>query len=335
MRLQKYTATGVIAVASVAILLTGCAGSSVSADDAKKEGGGKDAITIIHAPVNYELPYIAEEQGFFDEVGLDVTIQPGGTPQDNLAQIMGGSADLTIVGWDAVVTATAEDMPVRAVAGQGVVSDMMETSGLIVRDDSGIESVDDLLGKTIAFNDLGGGPHIVTMQSFEAAGLAADDFEAVRIPFASMSAALERGQIDAVYPSDSFYEQISAVEGNTVIANPTREFRAGLPITLWAGTQQWLDANPDTADRFIQSMEKALAFYEDEANSDAVIKIRQEVSGISAEQAAAMKSEFRIAIPFGVTQSVTDALVQFGAVQNVEGVKTSKEVIWSGAPTTD
>ncbi len=317
------------------MLVTGCAGGSAPAAEVKEEGGGKDAITIIHAPVNYELPYIAEKQGYFEEVGLDVTIKPGGTPQDNLAQIMGGSADLTIVAWDTIVTATAEGMPVLAVAGQGVVSDTIDTSGIIVRDDSGIESVSDLSGKTIAFNDLGGGPHIVTMQSFEAAGLATDDFEAIRIPFASMQAALENGQVDAVYPSDSFYEQISAVEANAVIANPTREFRAGLPITLWAGTEQWLDENPGTADRFIQAMEKAVAFYEDEANSDAVIKIRQEVGGISAEQAAAMKTEFGIAIPFEVTQSVTDALVQFGVVQNAEGVKTSKEVVWSGAQTAD
>ena len=318
-----------------AVLVTGCAGGQGAATGTAAEGSGKDAMTIIHAPVNYELPYIAEQEGYFDEVGLDVEIKAGGTPQDNLAQVMGGSADLTIVAWDTIVTATAEGMPVLAVASQGIVSNTTDTSGIIVREDSGIDSVSDLSGKTIAFNDLGGGPHIVTQQAFEAAGLATDDFEAVRIPFASMQAALDNGQVDAVYPSDSFYEQTSAVEGNTVIANPTREFRAGLPITLWAGTEQWLTENPGSADRFIESMEKALAFYEDESNADAVIKIRQEVSGISAEQAAAMKTEFGISIPYGVTQSVTDALVQFGAVQNVDGVKTSKELIWSGALTSD
>ncbi|GGF00162.1 ABC transporter substrate-binding protein [Mycetocola zhadangensis] len=330
---RTFRAAGVLAVVGVTALATGCAGAA--AGESESTDGGTSALTIIHAPINYELPYIAEQEGYFDEVGLDVTIKAGGTPQDNLAQIMGGSANLTITAWDTVVTATAEGMPVLAVAGQGVVSSAYDTSGIIVRGDSGIESVADLSGKTIAYNDLGGGPHIVTQQAFEAAGLAADDFEAIKLPYASMQAALEGGQVDAVFPSDSFYEQISTVQENVVIANPTREFRAGLPITLWAGTQQWLDANPDTVHKFVEAMTKALAFYEDDSNHDAVLKIRQEVSGITVEQAAAMKTEFRIEIPNGVTQSVTDALVQFGAVENKEDVKTSKEVIWSEALTTD
>lgn len=284
------------------------------------------------APINCELPHIAAQQGFFEEAGLDVTITPGGTPQDNLAQIMGGSADLTIVSWDTMVTASAEDLPVLAVAGQGVVSSTVDTSGLLVGADSGITSVADLTGKTIAFNDLGGGPHIVTQQAFKEAGIDVGDFEAVKLPYASMQAALEAGQVDAVFPADSFYEQMSSNSAFSVIANPTREFRADLPITLFAATTQWLAENPGTATKFIEAMEKAEAFYEDEANHDAVLQIRQDVGQITPEQAEAMHAEFSVPMPLDVTQSVTDALVEYGAVENAENVKTSRELIWEQAP---
>lgn len=329
-----------LALAGAAALLAGCAGNGAGgASDAApvsgEEGEGTNSITIIHAPINYELPFIAQQEGYFADAGLEVTIKADGTPQDNLAQIMGNSADLTIVSWDTIVTATAEGIPVLGVAGQGVVSSTVDTSGIVVRADSGIASAADLKGKTVVFNDLGGGPHIVTMQALAEVGLGAADFEAVKMPFASMQTALEGGQVDAVFPSDSFYEQISSLPENTVIANPTREFRAGLPITMWAATGPWLEANPGTASRFIEAMEKAAEFYDDEANLEAILQIRQDVGGVSREQAEAMQGEVAIPLPLGVTQSVTDALVEFGAVENADGVSSSRDMIWRDAKTSE
>ncbi|MGO1543803.1 MAG: ABC transporter substrate-binding protein [Gulosibacter sp.] len=325
----RMAAGAVLAVAAM-VALTGCqSGSSDAAE------GGTDSITIIHAPVNYEVAYIAQQEGFFDEVGLDVTINPGGTPQDNLAQAMGGSADLTIVAWDTLVTASAESIPALAVASAGVVAEDYDTSGIIVRADSDIESVADLVDKQIAFSDLGGGPHIVAQQAFIEAGLDASQLNAVKIPFASMQASLENGQVDAVFPSDSFYSQMASNPDFEVIANPTREFRSGLPITLWAATEQWLLENPETAEKFVRAMELATEFYNDPANHDAIIDIRMEVSEISVEQAEAMQTEFSVPIPLGVTQSVSDALIELGAVENADSVPASEDLIWDQAITTE
>ena len=323
-------AVALVAVAGIAAL-TGCQGGSAEAGGE----GGTDSITIIHAPVNYEVAYIAQQEGFFEQVGLDVTINPGGTPQDNLAQAMGGSADLTIVAWDTLVTASAESIPVLAVASSGVVAEDYDTSGILVAADSDINSVADLADKQVAFSDLGGGPHIVTQQAFIAAGLEPSQLDAVKIPFASMQAALEGGQVDAVYPSDSFYSQMANNPDFKVIANPTREFRAGLPITLWAASEQWLTENPETATKFIEAMELATDFYNDPANHDAIIDIRMQVSEISAEQAEAMQTEFGVSIPLGVSQSVTDALIELGAVENGDAVPPSSELVWENSPTTE
>lgn len=326
----RIATTAVAAVVGMAAL-SGCQSGSTTA------GGESDtaSLTIIHAPVNYEVAYIAQQEGFFEQVGLDVTLNPGGTPQDNLAQAMGGSADLSIVSWDTLVTASAEDIPVLGVASSGVVASDYDTSGIIVAADSGIDSVEDLVDKQVAFSDLGGGPHIVTQQAFIEAGLDPSQLNAVRIPFASMQAALESGQVDAVFPSDSFYSQMAGNPDFEVIANPTREFRAGLPITLWAATEQWLVENPETAEKFIDAMELATEFYDEPANRDAVIDIRMQVSEISAEQAEAMQTEFSVPIPLGVTQSVTDVLIELGTVQNGDSVPESREMVWENSPTTE
>lgn len=226
----RIATTAVAAVVGMAAL-SGCQSGSTTA------GGESDtaSLTIIHAPVNYEVAYIAQQEGFFEQVGLDVTLNPGGTPQDNLAQAMGGSADLSIVSWDTLVTASAEDIPVLGVASSGVVASDYDTSGIIVAADSGIDSVEDLVDKQVAFSDLGGGPHIVTQQAFIEAGLDPSQLNAVRIPFASMQAALESGQVDAVFPSDSFYSQMAGNPDFEVIANqlvssaPACRSRSGRP----------------------------------------------------------------------------------------------------------
>lgn len=330
---MKRFGTQAAAAAAAMALLSSCALSGQPAEETGgSPEGGTDWITAIHAPVNYEPLYIAQEHGFFEEEGLEVTIAAGGTPQDNLAQIMGGSADLTITSWDVLVSSTAEQIPAVAVASNSVVSDSADTSGLVVRADSGIEDVADLAGRTVAFNDIGGGPHVVTMQAFQDAGLAEDDFEAVRIPFASMQASLESGQVDAAFPSDSFYRQMAEHQDFEVIANPTREYRAGLPITLWAATEAWLEENSGTAERFIRAMDQAIKFYEDDANAEAVQAIREEVTG-QEQSGPPAQGEFSTEVDLTVSQSVTDALVEFDIVEEAENVKAADEIVWEGTPT--
>lgn len=329
---MKNNATRLIAAGTLGTLalgLAGCGGSSTGQEGETAE------VTAIVAPVNYEQAYIAEQEGYFEDRGLDVEIKPGGTPQDNIAQVMGGSADLTIGSWDTIVSSTAQGVPIKVVASSGVVSSTVDTSGLIVMADSDIQSAEDLQGRTVAFNDLGGGPHLVAMQAAEEAGVSRDGFESVRLPFASMEASLTEGHVDAVFPSDSFYEQMADDPAYRVIANPTREFRAGLPITVWTATDAWLEQNPETATKFIEALDEANEFYADPANLDEVLAIRQEVSGVSEEQARQMRSEFSTTIPLGVTQSVTDVLVDYGIVENPEGVKPAREMIWEHSPTSD
>lgn len=321
---------GAAALAAVALLATGCSGSAdANAGDTSE---GKTSITVLHAPINYEPVYIAEKEGFFDEVGLDVTIQPGGTAQDNLGQLAGGSADIGIISWDAAVTATAEGVPIKLISNNAVVSTEFDTSGVVVREDSGITDMAGLEGKTIAFNSIGSGGNVPVLQALAEAGVDPDTVTQVAIPFASMQAALENSQVDAVFPSDSYYAQITAVDDFAVIANPSREFRGGLGITIWSATESWLEANASTAEKFNEAMSKAAAFYSDPANVDVVFEVRAEVSGQSLEDVAkAPLVPAALETDVAVSQSTTDALEEFGLVENPKSVD---DILWAEAPRT-
>ena len=295
------------------------------------EGNEVEEISVLHAPINYEPLYIAQKEGFFEEVGLDVEIRPGGTAQDNLSQLSGGSVDISTVSWDAAVTATAEDLPIKLLSGAGVISDEIDTSGVVVRKDSDIDDVADLQGKTIAFNSLNSGGNVPVLQSLKDAGVDLESVEQVALPFASMQTSLTNKQVDAIFPSDSFYAQILKDDSFEVIANPSREYRSDLGITLWAATEAWLAENGDTAEKFNEAMAKAIDFYNDENNVDAVYEVRSEVTGQALEDVKSPLIGQQLEIDPEVSQSTTDALEEFGLVSNPKSVD---EILWEGAPRT-
>ena len=89
--------------------------------------------------------YVAQDKGFYDAVGLDVTIRPGG-PDIAPPQILaGGGADIMVNWMPSALSARENGLPVVNVAQPFKSSGMM----LTCRRDSGISSTDDLAGKTL------------------------------------------------------------------------------------------------------------------------------------------------------------------------------------------
>ena len=89
--------------------------------------------------------YVAKDKGFYDAVGLDVTIRPGG-PDIAPPQILaGGGADIMVNWMPSALSARENGLPVVNVAQPFKSSGMM----LTCRRDSGISSTDDLAGKTL------------------------------------------------------------------------------------------------------------------------------------------------------------------------------------------
>ncbi len=89
--------------------------------------------------------YVAKDKGFYDEVGLDVTIKPGG-PDINPSQVIAGGGADVVVDWMPSALATREKgVPLVNIAQVFQKSGMM----LTCRKDSGVTSPDKFEGKTL------------------------------------------------------------------------------------------------------------------------------------------------------------------------------------------
>ena len=89
--------------------------------------------------------YVALDRGFYEEVGLDVTIQPGGPDIAPPQVAAAGGADVIIEWMPAALAARERGVPLVNVAQFFNRSGMM----LTCRTDSGIETPEDLTGNTL------------------------------------------------------------------------------------------------------------------------------------------------------------------------------------------
>ena len=89
--------------------------------------------------------YVAQDKGYYSAAGLDVTIKPGGPDIAPPQVIAGGGADVIIDWMPSALAAREKGLPLVNIAQPFKSSGMM----LTCRKDMGVNSTDDLKGKTL------------------------------------------------------------------------------------------------------------------------------------------------------------------------------------------
>jgi NitT/TauT family transport system substrate-binding protein len=158
-----------------------------------------------------------------------------------------------------------------------------------------------------------------------------EDIKEVAIPYSGMQAAIEQKTVDAVVPADTFYHQMIDA-GYKSIASPVLEYQANMPVTVWTATKEWAAANPGTAEKFNEAMQKAQEFYSDKANVDAVKAVTAEVNQVDAVKVNADNYvPVSVAVNTKTGQAGIDAMEHFGLVENPV---TAEKLLWDKAPRT-
>lgn len=147
----------------------------------------------------YDPVYVAKEKGFFAEEGLEVeivdTVAGGATA---VQMVSSGDVQGALLSTMALINAANSGMPVVGVADiQSAFADA-PLEEFYVRADSGIDSIEDLKGKTIAINLVKSSFHYTWLMALENAGMTSKDVTFVNLPFDQQEGALMRGDVDAI-----------------------------------------------------------------------------------------------------------------------------------------
>jgi NitT/TauT family transport system substrate-binding protein len=127
-----------------ASLLVACQRSSPPAD-------GTGSIRVTLQADWYPQPehggfYTALAKGYYQDEGLDVSIQPGGPYVVVPQQVAAGAAQFGMASSDQILEAVADGQPLVAVAA----TMQRDPQGIMVRKDSPVHSFADLNGRTVA-----------------------------------------------------------------------------------------------------------------------------------------------------------------------------------------
>ncbi|MFB0833827.1 ABC transporter substrate-binding protein [Arthrobacter halodurans] len=267
-----------ITIALAAVMgLAACGGGSPSApaDGGSADGaaGGLEAIEVGVIPIVDVAPiYLGVEEGLFEEEGLDVTLTLAQGGAAIVPAITSGQMDFGFSNVTSMVVARSKGLPLRMVAaGANTTGDVEDDfAAVMTKPDSGIEEIQDLVGKKVGVNTLNNISDSTISEAVKQAGGDYTQIDFVEMPFPDMAGQLDADNVDAIAAVEPFVT-IAEGDGNVRVFSNYAEPVENLTVATYFTSDQYLEQNPETAEKFARAMKASLEFAE--ANPDRVREI--------------------------------------------------------------
>lgn len=152
--------------------------------------------------------FLAEERGYFDEMGIDVEFQRFTSAQETVSLLATNELEVGTGSPTAgLYNSFRQGLPIKIVASKStVVPPDFGGAGLVVRQDlwdSGeVRTVEDLEGRTIALNAVATTSSTYIIRALEAAGLSKDDVTYKEVPVPQMIPTFQNQAADAAWIFD-------------------------------------------------------------------------------------------------------------------------------------
>jgi NitT/TauT family transport system substrate-binding protein len=207
----------------------------------------KITFQLNYPAAGYNAGYeFAVEKGFYRDVGLDVTIEPGNGSQITAQLVAAGKADI----------AFADASPVMKLISQGAKMKVLATilqgnpNQVTALKKTGLKSVADMKGRSVAMPN--GGSQVAMFPLVLAAnGLKETDIKMVNMPPDSMVPSLLQGTVDVILGSvDAYGPQLKSMNVET---DNFLFIDSGAPTvsTSIVASDAFLAAHPDQAKAFV------------------------------------------------------------------------------------
>lgn len=168
-----------------------------------------------------------KELGYFEEQGVDVTVQLFSNYADGLSALNSGSIDMFVPALADIIPAYVSGADIKVIMVQDFSAG---ADGVIASDD--ITEVEDLRGKDIAI-ELGGSDHLLLLKCLEYAGLSLEDVNITNMSTGDAANAFISGKVDAAAvwePSLSMAQQETG--GNILATSADEEYEGLIPAVL-------------------------------------------------------------------------------------------------------
>ncbi len=244
--MKKICAKTGIAAFTVAALLAlgGCSSESSDSQSQSNTAGaeGSQSVTVglTYIPsVQFAPVYVAEDSGIFGEYDIDATIRHHGSDEALFTALQQGEEDITVASADEVLQARSQGLDLVSV---GAFYHEYPVS-VLVRADSGIETMADLAGHSIGVPVEYGSSWFGLLAALEDADLTTDDVDIQLIGYTQASA-LATSQVDAVVGFVNS-DQIQLEQMGIEVVNLTSDMDWPLIAASLVTTREFAEENPE------------------------------------------------------------------------------------------
>jgi NitT/TauT family transport system substrate-binding protein len=271
--LARKTAQTLAAFALVSLVITGCTPTASEPKDSQET----PSVNFAVDPLAAMSVVVADDQGLFDDEGVEVSMQRFLAIQ-GVDAVLGGQMDFGEA-VDFAVLSRLKTGRIKIIAA--LAQPEPGFNKLVVAND--ISSPADLKGKTLG--TVGGTVQEYITQRFLAEnGVSAEDVEVQRFTdFSEVVAALRTGRIDAGWVRATDMSEATK-DGNVKLLNDDSSVRATATIFLVAGTD-FIKENPETVGKVLVALSQGSGFLNDdpEAAADVVAKWADGDAGVFAQ----------------------------------------------------
>ena len=246
---------GVIAVAILAVI------GYVVYQQSPKQPQTLEKVTIAQAfeVFLYAPLYVAEEQGFFKDEGLDVTITTAGGDEKAFAALLSGDAqfavgDPTFVAVSGekgqpgkVIAAVLRGVPFWGVAKKSSIGTIANPSGLN--------------GYSVATFPAPSTAYVLQKKMFQAANIKPNIKETA---FGSLLAALDTGAVDIALELEPNVS--TAIKNGDHVVFSLNDYYPEFAITGMTALPSYVEQNPETTQKAVNALQKAMVYIRQHPN---------------------------------------------------------------------
>lgn len=275
---RRYAA-GVL-LAAVAVAVAACSSGSSSSSSAPAATAGASSAsaaatasssapaTVTNVTLGY-VPYsddaslfYAEDSGIFRQHGLNVNFVAQASPVAVEASMASGTEQFGFITTPVLINLASKGVNAKCVSlvdGNQPSVPADDSTVLVAAKGSGITSIKDLAGKTVAEVQLTSLNSLAVEVLAKQAGINPSSVHQIAVPFAQMPAALSQGRVQAAVIVAPFASTATS-EGATVLTHPNVDLFPNGTVTCLDAMGSYISANPTIVSEFRAAMDQSIAY---------------------------------------------------------------------------
>jgi putative hydroxymethylpyrimidine transport system substrate-binding protein len=201
---------------------------------------------------NHVPLYLAQEEGLFAEIGLEVEILVPGNPSDPAKLAAAGRVDLGITTGLNLIIARDQGLPLTAIGAL-----IQHPLGGLLALKSQVASLEDLQGKRIGYS-LEPEEPVLWRAMLGCVGLAPQDYELINVGFNTVSALLS-GAVEAIGAFRNYEKILVELQGEETSFFPMEEYCIPDHYELvFVANEQTIMERPEALRSFIAALKRAI-----------------------------------------------------------------------------